>query len=65
MPEIRTGFILLHGPSVQKGAIEGRTNNVDVAATALHHLGVPLKPEWSLDGRVIGLKQADRPVPKP
>jgi len=56
-PEIRTGFLILHGPSVAKGAITGKTFNVDVAVTALEHLGVPVKAEWKLDGKVVGLKR--------
>ncbi|MBA4063591.1 MAG: hypothetical protein C0501_07725 [Isosphaera sp.] len=56
-PEIRTGFLILHGPSVQKGPIPGKTFNVDVAATALAHLGVPARAEWKLDGRVVGLRR--------
>jgi predicted AlkP superfamily pyrophosphatase or phosphodiesterase len=56
-PEVRTGFLILHGPGVKPGAIEGKTFNVDVAATALTHLGVEIKPEWKLDGRAVGLKK--------
>lgn len=56
-PEIRTGFLILHGPSVVKGAIKEKTFNVDVAATALAHLGVPVKNEWRLDGKAVGLKK--------
>jgi predicted AlkP superfamily pyrophosphatase or phosphodiesterase len=56
-PEIRTGFLLLHGPSVVKGTIEGKTGNADVAVTALTHLGVAIKPEWKLDGKAVGLKR--------
>lgn len=56
-PEIRTGFLILHGPSVVKGAIKEKTFNVDVAATALAHLGVAVKNEWRLDGKAVGLKK--------
>ncbi len=56
-PEIRTGFLILHGPSVVNGAIKERTGNVDVAATALAHLGVPVKKEWGLDGKPVGLRK--------
>lgn len=56
-PEIRTGFLILHGPSVVTGEIAGKTFNVDVAATALSHLGVRAKAEWKLDGKVVGLKK--------
>jgi predicted AlkP superfamily pyrophosphatase or phosphodiesterase len=61
VPESRTGFLILHGPSVEKGTIEGKTYNVDVAATVLTHLGVAIKPEWKLDGRAVGLKKASVP----
>ncbi len=56
-PEVRTGFLILHGPTLRKGAIDGKIYNVDVAVTALTHLGVPIKPEWKLDGRAVGLKK--------
>jgi predicted AlkP superfamily pyrophosphatase or phosphodiesterase len=56
-PEIRTGFLILNGPSVVAGAIKEQTHNVDVAVTALAHLGVVVKPEWRLDGRAVGLKK--------
>ena len=46
---MRTGFMILNGPSVVKGPIEGKLGNVDVAVTALAHLGVAAKPEWKLD----------------
>lgn len=54
--EIRTGFLILHGPSVKKGKIDGMIYNVDVAVTALTHLEVPIRAEWKLDGRAVGLK---------
>ncbi|MCH8273587.1 MAG: alkaline phosphatase family protein [Armatimonadetes bacterium] len=54
-PEIRTIFIIAHGPSVINGAIEPAPNIVDVAVTALAHLGIEAKPEWELDGKVVGI----------
>jgi hypothetical protein len=30
---------------------------VDVCATALHHMGVDIRPEWNLDARLTGLPQ--------
>ena len=42
--------------------LEGQVTNligagiVDVAVTALAHLGVTLDPAWRLDGRVVGLR---------
>ncbi len=53
--EVRTTFLILHGPTVQPGMIE-KTANVDVVATALAHLGVSPSPEWKLDGRTVALK---------
>ena len=57
VPAIRLGFVIMSGPSVQPGRIEGRHFNVDIAATALAHLGVKIDPEWKLDGEPIGLKR--------
>jgi predicted AlkP superfamily pyrophosphatase or phosphodiesterase len=56
VPEIRNGFLILSGPSVKPGQIPGRIFNVDVAVTALTHLGVAIQPEWKLDGKAVGLK---------
>jgi predicted AlkP superfamily pyrophosphatase or phosphodiesterase len=55
-PEIRTGFLLLHGPSVKRGTIDERIFNVDIPVTALTHMGVAVRPEWGLDGKVVGLQ---------
>ena len=58
VPEIRTGFIIAHGPSVKPGQkIDTRLFNVDVTATALAHLGVAIDPAWKLDG--VPLKLAE------
>jgi hypothetical protein len=43
------------GPSAARGRLYTTTNIVDVAATALAHLGVDLDPGWGLDGRPVGL----------
>lgn len=56
IPEHRTIFFIAHGPSVQRGTIEPPPGIVDVAATALAHLGVPLQKRWRLDGKAVGLK---------
>ncbi len=55
-PQMRTGMMILHGPSAKKGVFEERAFNVDIAATVLTHLGVPLRSEWKLDGKAIGLE---------
>ncbi len=52
----RTIFFLAHGPSVIPGEPQTPPNIVDVAVTALTHLGVTIDPAWNLDGRAIGLK---------
>ncbi len=59
LPEINTVFLIVSGAGALHGLIDGKTNQVDLVATALTHLGVPLKPEWKLDGRPVGL-QASR-----
>jgi predicted AlkP superfamily pyrophosphatase or phosphodiesterase len=56
VPEIRLGFLIMTGASVQPGKIEGRHFNVDIAATALKHLGVPINSDWKFDGEALGLK---------
>jgi predicted AlkP superfamily pyrophosphatase or phosphodiesterase len=57
VPEINTVWLIVSGPDAAIGSIEGPTQQVDLAATALTHLGVPLKPEWKLDGRPVALKR--------
>lgn len=54
-PEEMTTFLLVGGPAAAGGTIEGATFIVDVAVTALTHLGIPLDPAWELDGRPVGL----------
>jgi predicted AlkP superfamily pyrophosphatase or phosphodiesterase len=56
-PDIRTTFLIVSGPAAARGKSEEPTWQVDVAATALTHLGDELKPEWELDGRAVGLNQ--------
>ncbi|MBX7164953.1 MAG: alkaline phosphatase family protein [Pirellulales bacterium] len=55
-PEIRNSFLIIHGAAAKPGRIEGETYLVDAPVTALGYLGVEAKPEWQLDGRVVGLK---------
>ena len=54
----RTIFFLAHGPSVVREPIETAPNIVDVAVTALIHLGVEIDPAWNLDGRSVALRVA-------
>lgn len=57
-PEEMTGFIIVSGPSADD-AIEGPTYIVDVAVTALAHLGIDAPTAWGLDGRVVGLRRSE------
>jgi len=54
-PEETTIFILAHGPSVLPGPIEGTPQIVDIAVTALTHMGIEIEDGWALDGRPIAL----------
>lgn len=56
-PQELTVFIIAHGPSVAAGEIDGRPGVVDVAATALTHLGIAIDEKWDFDGRAVGLKE--------
>jgi predicted AlkP superfamily pyrophosphatase or phosphodiesterase len=53
----RTVFFVASGGAARP-AEEDTVRIVDVAATALAHLGVAIEPAWELDGRPVGL--ADR-----
>jgi arylsulfatase A-like enzyme len=55
-PEERTIFFLASGPSARIGRLEGDVFIVDVAVTALAHLGIDIEPAWDLDGRVVGIR---------
>ena len=55
-PEEMTTFILASGPTTGQGGIERDTFIVDVAATALAHLGIPIDPAWRLDGQPLGVR---------
>jgi predicted AlkP superfamily pyrophosphatase or phosphodiesterase len=61
VPEIRTMFIIVSGAAASREAPAESTFVVDVAATALAHLGVTLKPEWQFDGKPVGLKPQPQP----
>jgi predicted AlkP superfamily pyrophosphatase or phosphodiesterase len=56
-PEEKTIFLLMSGPSAAGGRIPGTPAIVDVAATALAHLGISLDPAWGLDGVPVGLTE--------
>lgn len=53
-------FVIASGAAVQPGAIGGDVGIVDVAATALSHMGVAIDPAWDLDGKPVGLATAGR-----
>ena len=48
-------FYLASGPSAVNGIPAAPPNIIDVAVTALAHLGVAIDPAWGLDGQVVGL----------
>ena len=54
----RRVFFLASGPSVTDSAPDGDIRIVDVATTAMAHLGIAIDDEWDLDGRVVGLSPA-------
>lgn len=55
--EVRRTFLIVSGPSSSKENMPAKTGNVDVAVTAMTHLGILIRPEWNLDGRAVGLKR--------
>ena len=62
-PDIRRTFLIVSGPSAEVNAPQVQTYQVDVVATALTHLEVPLHKDWELDGKPVGLKTASTPTP--
>jgi hypothetical protein len=46
---------IVSGPSAARGVMWPSPSTVDVCATVLTHMGVPLNPVWNLDARVKGL----------
>jgi predicted AlkP superfamily pyrophosphatase or phosphodiesterase len=56
-PEERTIFYLAAGPSVEPGTPPDTVHIVDVAVTALAHIGIEADPAWGLDGSVVGLRR--------
>jgi hypothetical protein len=60
-PDVELSRITYHlfwGPSAARGAIWPAPSIVDVCATLLTHLGLPIDPGWNLDGRIEGLPLA-------
>jgi len=58
-PQEQTIFYLVSGQSTAKGTLIPAPNIVDVATTALAHLGVEMDPAWELDGTTRGLVHRD------
>ncbi len=56
IPEHRTIFLIVSGPSAARGRIEPAPGIVDGAATALAHLGIRTEAAWQLDGVAVGLR---------
>ena len=56
----RVTFHILYGPAAARGPLLPAPSIVDVCATVLTHLGLPIDPAWNLDARVEGLAA---PVP--
>ena len=52
----KTIYFLASGPSVDRAWTGGTPEIVDVAVTALAHLGIEIDPRWSLDGKVVGIR---------
>jgi hypothetical protein len=51
----RITFVINSGPSAARGVIWPSPSIVDICATVLAHMGVPVDPRWNLDARVQGL----------
>ena len=52
-PNERRTFVVARGAGIPAGSRREDVRLVDVAATALAHLGVEADPEWGLDGRSL------------
>ncbi|MHC5006443.1 MAG: FAD:protein FMN transferase [Planctomycetota bacterium] len=55
IPLHRNVPLIVSGPSAGRGRLHTTANVVDLAVTALAHLGVEADPAWGLDGRPVGL----------
>ncbi|MDJ1133272.1 alkaline phosphatase family protein [Streptomyces iconiensis] len=55
----RQTFVIANGPGIAAGSERDDVRLVDVAATALAHLGIEADPAWKLDGVPLGEKVAD------
>jgi len=62
-PEERTVFMIVSGEQAKKAEVSPGPGIVAVTPTALHYLGVQIKPEWGLEAEPFGLKDYE-PAPK-
>ncbi len=60
LEQTRLTFQVISGRSAARGTLWPTPGIVDVCATVLAHMGVPIDPAWDLDARVEGL-----PLPLP
>ncbi|WP_369199720.1 alkaline phosphatase family protein [Streptomyces sp. PU-14G] len=58
-PNERATFVLATGAGIEAGTTREDVRLVDVAATALAHLGIPARAEGDLDGRPLGERPQD------
>ncbi|MDG1832273.1 MAG: alkaline phosphatase family protein [Verrucomicrobiota bacterium] len=56
VPEILNVPFIVSGGEAKRGALGDKIYIVDIATTALTHLGVTVMPDWKLDGKAVGLK---------
>ena len=54
IPEHREVPLIIWGAE-SPGPIWPAPDAVDIVPTALHHMGVDVRPEWDLDGRAVGI----------
>ncbi|MGW0737685.1 alkaline phosphatase family protein [Streptomyces sp. NPDC002851] len=55
----RQTFIIANGGGITAGSVRQDVKLVDIAASALAHLGIALDPTWRLDGRPVQSPAAD------
>ncbi len=53
-PQENDVFLIIHGQPGVTGELLDRPATIDVAVTATAFLGIPIQPEWGMDGRIIG-----------
>jgi predicted AlkP superfamily pyrophosphatase or phosphodiesterase len=63
--EERTIFVLAAGPSVTARVFDDPPSIVDVAVTALTHMGITIDPAWDLDGRALPIGPDSQAPPQP